>query len=168
MLAPLLSLVLIPPTLPEDLSASSDVKGRTTSTLYWRRVIGTLHAQLDVARRISSYPLETTDALALSNICNTEWLVTQSVSSYVMLCSSGCCACAWPLRKKSTGASVDSQLRSRDPLTPAEACLPLLPSGPDGVHRHAPQRAQPSSPLIQGRLCLLPPRGTLRFHCSGL
>ena len=77
-------------------------------------------------------------------------------------------ACAWSRRKKVKGASVDSQLRSRDPLTPTEACLPLLPSGSDGVHKHAPQRARPSSPLIQGRPSCLPPRETLRLHCSGL
>ena len=29
-----------------------------------------------------------------------------------------------------------------EPAAPAEICLPLLPSGPDGVHRSAPHRAR--------------------------
>ena len=50
---------------------------------------------------------------------------------------------------------ASSRLRPRDPLTPAEVSLPLLPSGPHGVHRHAPQRAQPSTSLARGQT--LPP-----------
>ncbi len=55
---------------------------------------------------------------------------------------------------------ASSQLGPRDPLTPAEAGLPLLPSGSDGVHQHAPQRARPSTPLARGRTLAPPPSGS--------
>ncbi len=43
-------------------------------------------------------------------------------------------------------ALLGTELRPRGPLSPAGTSLPLLPSGPRGVHRYASQRARPSSP----------------------
>lgn len=67
--------------------------------------------------------------------------------------------CAAPSRD-GTRRFAGSKLRPRDPPTPAEVGLPLLPSGPHGVHRHAPQRAQPSTPHTRGLTLAPPPSGS--------
>jgi len=67
--------------------------------------------------------------------------------------------CAAP-SKGGTRRFAGSKLGPRDPLTPAEAGLPLLPSGSHGVHQRAPQRAQPSTPHTRGLTLAPPPSGS--------
>jgi hypothetical protein len=60
------------------------------------------------------------------------------------------------------------KLRSGDPAAHEMACLPLLPSGPDGVRRVPLRRTRPSTPRHDR-----PPRGTapragIQPRCSGL
>src|SRR5439155_16560658 len=53
------------------------------------------------------------------------------------------------------GRSLGRWLRSGTPAAPASACLPLLPSGSDGVHKLASRRTRPSTPRTEG--CSGPP-----------
>jgi len=42
---------------------------------------------------------------------------------------------------------IGTRLRPGCPAAPGRACLPLLPSGPDGVHRFPPRGTRPSAPV---------------------
>jgi len=44
---------------------------------------------------------------------------------------------------------LDSQLRPGTPTAPGTDYLPLLPSGPDGVHSVPPRRTRLSTPLVE-------------------
>ncbi len=56
-----------------------------------------------------------------------------------------------PLSNRALRLAGASQLRPGTPAAPRSDCLPLLPSGPDGVHRLLPRRTQSSMPLSPGR-----------------
>ena len=61
-----------------------------------------------------------------------------------------------------------SKLQSGDLAAHASARLPLLPSGPDGVHVLTLRKTQLSSPLIRGRPYKNKPRSGIQPCCSGL
>ncbi len=61
-----------------------------------------------------------------------------------------------------------SRLQSGAPTAPRSDDVPLLPSGPGGVHRLLPRRTQPSAPLDPtSPETLAPPEG-IPPRCSGL
>jgi hypothetical protein len=67
-------------------------------------------------------------------------------------------------RGRGLRARPGGQLGPRDPLSPAGYGLPLLPSGPGGVHRPASQGARPSSPPFPSRFRHPTSRGTHGLH----
>ena len=73
-----------------------------------------------------------------------------------------------PLLLRSRQLVQTSLLRPGLPASPGGTRLPLLPSGPDGVHRPPPRRTQSSTPLGRTVLPRSAPREGIRPRYSGL
>ena len=73
-----------------------------------------------------------------------------------------------PLLLRSRQLVQTSLLRPGFSASPGGTRLPLLPSGPDGVHRPPPRRTQSSTPLGRTVLPRSAPREGIRPRCSGL
>jgi hypothetical protein len=63
--------------------------------------------------------------------------------------------------------ALTSQLRPSNPAAPRVDYLPLLPSGPDGVHSSLPRRTQPSTPLNTSSLKRRGSQVGIQSRCSG-
>jgi len=72
-----------------------------------------------------------------------------------------------PLSMGSAWLTRASRLQPGDPAAPEGDCLPLLPPGPDGVHRPPPRRTRPSTSLSPGSPKRLAPREGIRPRYSG-
>ena len=73
-----------------------------------------------------------------------------------------------PPSKTTTLTYRTVKTQPRTPCGTRGPCLPLLPSGPSGVHRSPSRGAQPSSPAILDIGRRIEPRGGIRPCCGGL